>query len=81
MNDAPYSPRVGDHLHKPAGTRQSALDADPVPTREHNAKVTMVGPGHVVSMIDGREYTLPTGDFIFLAEKTLANGATLTRAV
>lgn len=76
----PYSPAVGDHFHKPAGTRQSPLDADPVPTPEHNATVTMMSPGHVVVMIDGLEYTMPRGDFITMAEKTLANGSTLTRA-
>lgn len=75
----PYSPAVGDHFHKPAGTRQSPLDADPVPTPERNAKVTMISLGHVVAVIDGKEYTLPCGDFIRLAELTLANGSTLTR--
>jgi hypothetical protein len=76
---APYSPAVGDHFHKPAGTRQSSLDAEPVPTPERTAKVTMMSPGHVVVLIDGKEYTMPRGDFIRLAELTLANGSTLTR--
>jgi hypothetical protein len=76
----PYSPAVGDLIHKPAGTRQSPLDADPVPTPEHNATVTVLGPGHVVVLIDGREYTMSRGHFIQLAEKALANGSTLARA-
>lgn len=49
-------------------------------TPERNAVVTMVSPGHVVVLIDGKEYAMPCGDFITLAEKTLANGSTLTRA-
>ncbi len=75
-----YAPKVGDRFHKPAGTRISPLDVDPVPTPERNAVVTMVSHSHVVVLIDGKEYTMPTGDFITLAEGSLANGSICTRS-
>jgi bifunctional pyridoxal-dependent enzyme with beta-cystathionase and maltose regulon repressor activities len=71
---------VGDYFHKPAGTYLSPLDADPVPTPERNARVTMMSDKHVVVLIDGEEYTMPTGDFVRIAENTLKHGSTLTRA-
>lgn len=76
----PYTPAVGDRFHKPAWLRKSPLDADPVPMPACNAEVTMVSDKHVVAMIDGREFTMPRGDFITLAERTITNGATLTRS-
>lgn len=75
-----YAPMVGDRFRRPPGTRSSPLDADPVPTPERLAVVTMVSPGHVVVLIDGYEHTIKTGDFIRIAENTLKAGSTLTRA-
>jgi hypothetical protein len=74
-----YAPSVGDRFYKPAGIYKNPITGEKKPTPEQSAEVTMVSPGHVVAMINGLEYTLPRGEFIKLALKTLDNGATLTR--
>ena len=58
-----YAPMVGDQIRK----------------AERICEVTMMSPGHVICLINGLEYTMKNGDFVHLAKKTLANGATLYR--
>jgi hypothetical protein len=65
MSAPAYTPRVGDTFTRGADV----------------ARVTMISGGeggHVVALINGREFTVERAKFVALAAKTLLNGATLT---
>lgn len=75
-----YAPLVGDCFHKPPATHTNTLTGKTWTAPESRAEVTMTDGRHVVCVINGLEYTMPMKQFVYLAEKTLANGATLRRA-
>lgn len=60
-----YTPKVGDRITCSASAR--------------NAVVTMMSHGHIVAVINGKESTFERGEFIRLAERSMAKGATLAR--
>jgi len=75
-----YSPLVGDRFYKPAATYRNMITGQIFEIPDKRAEVTMTDGRHVVCIINGLEYELSMKEFIRLAKKTLANGATLRRA-
>jgi hypothetical protein len=50
-----------------------------VKNKDGKATVTMTDGRHVVVVINGLEYTMPVKQFVAIAEKTVANGASFYR--
>jgi len=74
-----YQPKVGDKFHCPARTIKNPLTGKTVEQPEQHCKITSKSHQHVVTIINGLEYTFPIHTFLKLAKSTLQAGATLTR--
>ena len=66
----------GARYHKAAGKERNPLTGDIRFTPQHTLVVTQTNDEGVAFDLDGKPGALAYGDFVRLARKTIANGAT-----